>query len=649
MNDFGLIDLANFQLATVPDREMFARASEILRNQLDGESDAQGADRLHDMVVDPRKIEGTYLARLSETFLLSPFETGILLLLATIGQDPALAAQCAKLQGNARTGSISFALAAQLLPDAEISAFAPGAPLRHWQLIEPVLPVEAACATQFRLDEQMAYFLAGNSFLEQVFPAVDAATVQRTADHSLVEKLAGLLDHEPIGEDAVVQLCGEDPVAARAIAARACEAHGQRMVAGAASLLPSTLEERHRLARRCSRDLALGAGVLLLESFDDDAAQRERLAEFVDQVSVPTIVSSAVPLPVRARSSVRLDLPRPDVAELKRRWANLLGDEDHPELALLARTFRLDHAGFDAVRRLVECETGSGQEDRLPAIWEACRSLSRHKLDELAERVKCSAGWEDLVLPKAQMDLLRDLSDHVRLAGKVFDDWKFDSKMSRGQGVAVLFAGPSGTGKTLAAEVLANSLQRDIFRVDLSQVISKYIGETEKNLGRIFSAAEGSGAILLFDEADAMFGKRSEVKDSHDRYANIEVSYLLQRMENYTGLSILTTNLRDALDKAFIRRLRFIIQFAYPGVEQRQLIWERMLPPEMPREDIDFDALARFDLTGGAIRNVALAAAFLAARYDKLLGMAHLTEAATKEYLKLEKTGRARDPGRAGQ
>jgi hypothetical protein len=649
VNDIGQIELPVFQPAPAPDRELLARATEILRLQLRQEPDGEAADQLGDLLADPRWIEGTDLARVSRTFMLTPFETGILLVLAAIAQDPPLAAQCSRLQGSARTGSISFALAAQLLPNAEITAFAPGASLRHWQLIELVPPVEAACATQFRLDEQMAYFLAGDPFLDQAFITIDPDAVEHAADRSLVDKLASLIEREPADEVAVFQLCGEDRGVAREIAAQACEILELRLVTGSAVLVPQSAEDRQRMARRCSRNLALVSGVLLLESFDDDAAQRERLSEFVDHVSVPTIVSSAVPLTIRGRTSVRVDIPRPDVAQLKRRWAELLGDGSHPALPLLARTFRLDRAGFDAVRRLANSGSGAPQEDGLEAIWEACRSLSRHRLDDLAERVECRAHWDDLILPEAQMDLLRDLSDHVRLSATVFDDWKFDSKMARGQGVAVLFAGPSGTGKTLAAEVIANALRRDIFRVDLSQVISKYIGETEKNLSRIFTAAEGSGAILLFDEADAMFGKRSEVKDSHDRYANIEVSYLLQRMENYTGLSILTTNLRDALDKAFIRRLRFIVQFAYPGIEQRRLIWQRMLPSELPRGEIDFDALARFDLTGGAIRNVALAAAFLAARDQRPLEMAHLVEAATKEYLKLEKTGRARDTARTGQ
>src|SRR6185437_7411183 len=203
------------------------------------------------------------------------------------------------------------------------------------------------------------------------------------------------------------------------------------------------------------------------------------------------------------------------------------------------------------------------------------------------------------------------------------DSWGFAARTTRGLGISALFAGPSGTGKTLAAEVLANDLQLDLYRIDLSQVVSKYIGETEKNLRAVFDAAETSGAVLLFDEADALFGKRSEVRDSHDRYANIEVSYLLQRMESYRGLAILTTNRRSSLDTAFLRRIRFVIPFPFPDAGLRERIWARIFPPETPTRDLDTAKLARLNVTGGNIRNIALNAAFLAADMDQPVAMIH--------------------------
>src|SRR5262249_35903810 len=230
--------------------------------------------------------------------------------------------------------------------------------------------------------------------------------------------------------------------------------------------------------------------------------------------------------------------------------------------------------------------------------WEACRTQARSRLDDLAQRIEPFASWDDIVLPESQRRTLRDVAAHVRQRSKVYETWGFAGRGDRGLGISAMFAGPSGTGKTMAAEVLANQLQLDLYRIDLSQVVSKYIGETEKNLRRVFDAAEGGGTILLFDEADALFGKRSEVRDSHDRYANIEVSYLLQRMEAYRGLAILTTNQKSALDPAFLRRIRFVVQFPFPDAAQRAEIWRRVLPVDTPREGLDTVRLARLNAAG---------------------------------------------------
>jgi SpoVK/Ycf46/Vps4 family AAA+-type ATPase len=242
-----------------------------------------------------------------------------------------------------------------------------------------------------------------------------------------------------------------------------------------------------------------------------------------------------------------------------------------------------------------------------------------------------------LVLPVPQCQMLQEIALQMRNRAKVYESWGFAGKSARGLGISALFAGASGTGKTMAAEVLANELAVDLYRIDLSQVVSKYIGETEKNLRRVFDAAEEGGAILLFDEADALFGKRSEVRDSHDRYANIEVSYLLQRMEAYRGLAILTTNMKNALDPAFLRRLRFIVQFPFPDATQRAEIWRRIFPHETPTEDLDLTKLARLNVAGGNIRNIALNAAFLAADAGEAVRMRHLLKAAGAEYTKLER------------
>jgi SpoVK/Ycf46/Vps4 family AAA+-type ATPase len=219
----------------------------------------------------------------------------------------------------------------------------------------------------------------------------------------------------------------------------------------------------------------------------------------------------------------------------------------------------------------------------------------------------------------------------------VYEGWGFAQKMTRGLGISALFAGESGTGKTLAAEVIASALRLALYRIDLSQVVSKYIGETEKNLQRVFDLMEGGGAILFFDEADALFGKRSEVRDSHDRYANIEINYLLQRMESYTGLAILATNMKGALDSAFMRRLRFIVPFNFPTPAERRLMWERAFPADVPQESLDYERLAKLNLTGAGIHSVALNAAFLAAKADTPVTMQLVLMAARTEFRKLER------------
>ena len=247
-------------------------------------------------------------------------------------------------------------------------------------------------------------------------------------------------------------------------------------------------------------------------------------------------------------------------------------------------------------------------------------------------------------MPSAQKSTLRHITQQVSHRNRVYDDWGFRKVMNRGLGISALFAGESGTGKTMAAEVIANELQLDLYRIDLSAVVNKYIGETEKNLRKLFNAAEGSGAILFFDEADALFGKRSEVKDSHDRYANIEVNYLLQRMESYKGLAILATNMKNALDKALMRRLRFIMDFPFPGFDERKNIWQNVFPPETPvNEDLDYRRLAKLSLTGGNIHNIALNTAFLAAQEGTPVTMPLLLNAARIEFRKLERPAKESD------
>jgi SpoVK/Ycf46/Vps4 family AAA+-type ATPase len=265
------------------------------------------------------------------------------------------------------------------------------------------------------------------------------------------------------------------------------------------------------------------------------------------------------------------------------------------------------------------------------------RAQNAGGLERLARRVEPHAGWDDLVLPDDVRVQLCELVARARHRDRVLDEWRVGSSATRGRGITALFAGESGTGKTLAAEIIATALGLDLYVIDLSTVVDKYIGETEKNLDRIFNEADRVNGVLLFDEADAIFGKRSAVSDARDRYANIEVSYLLQRMERFDGLAILTTNLRANLDDAFTRRIDVIVDFPMPADDARRELWRMHLPARLPQaRDLDLEFMAgRFRLSGGNIRNICLTAAFLAADADRPVAMADLIRGTEREYRKL--------------
>ncbi|MDP4181661.1 MAG: ATP-binding protein [Bacillota bacterium] len=273
-------------------------------------------------------------------------------------------------------------------------------------------------------------------------------------------------------------------------------------------------------------------------------------------------------------------------------------------------------------------------------LYSACKAQTNRKLAVLAPRIKANYSWDTLVLPNDQMAQMKEICSQVKYRSVVYEKWGFDRRLSLGKGLNVLFSGPPGCGKTMAAEVIANDLSLEIYKIDVSQIVSKYIGETEKNLSKIFAEAETSNAILFFDEADAMFGRRSEVRDAHDRYANIEISYLLQKMEEYSGVVILATNLNQNMDEAFLRRLHFNIQFPFPEKAQRKEIWKGIFPLNAPLDkDMDYDFMAeKFVLAGGNIKNIAVNAAFYAARDSCPIGMKQILTAAKREYKKLGKT-----------
>jgi SpoVK/Ycf46/Vps4 family AAA+-type ATPase len=307
------------------------------------------------------------------------------------------------------------------------------------------------------------------------------------------------------------------------------------------------------------------------------------------------------------------------------------------DLRLLAATTGVDP---EQIRRCVAATVGLPVPDRGTAVsllQEAARDVVPVSLPPGVRRVVPVHGWDDLVIAEPKRQLLRSIHTHVLHGGRVLEDWGFAARMPYGQGVVALFSGPSGTGKTMAAQIIAADLGLDVLQVDLSKTVSKYIGETEKNLDEIFSAAELAGSMVLFDEADAVFGKRTEIKDAHDRHANVEVAYLLQRLEAFRGIAVLTTNLRQNIDDAFVRRLRFVVDFALPTVEERARIWRRAFPADAPLADgLDLLPLARIlPLAGGSIQNIALDAGFLAAGEDSPIARRHVLIAARRELVKI--------------
>ncbi|HKJ66427.1 MAG TPA: AAA family ATPase [bacterium] len=338
--------------------------------------------------------------------------------------------------------------------------------------------------------------------------------------------------------------------------------------------------------------------------------------------------------------NVPFDVPSPQIR--RKIWQNAAPQSvAQSELTELAARFKLTpgkiHQAAATASHLVHMRGGNPEGVTLRDLYQACRIQSSTNLDQLAQKITPLFTWEDIILPRDSMEHLREICLHVKHHQQVFSNWAFERKISLGKGISVLFAGPPGTGKTMGAEVIANELGLDFYKIDLSTVVSKYIGETEKNLSRIFREAEDSNAILFFDEADALFGKRSEVKDSHDRYANIEINYLLQQMEEYEGIVILATNFQKNIDEAFTRRLRFIVDFPFPNEQYRADIWRNIFPEETPRHrDIDYTFLARkFEISGGHIKNIALSAAFLAAENSGTVGMEHIIRAARREFQKM--------------
>ena len=613
--------------------QFLTAALEVVRQRLLDEDDDVAARRREEMAAamsTPPALDGVAAA-----FGLTDFERDLLLLCAGVELDTPVARACASAHGDPARPYATFSLAMAKLPEAHWSATTPAGPLRRWHMVELSHP-EVPIASPLRIDERLLHALTGIAYLD---PRIEVLAEPLPPPPPLSAPLRAAADrmaaHWSTPDRRRLRLSGRQPSDLRAVVSAASTSVGLHPVCLRAVDLPATPAESDLLARLCERETALSARSWLVDVRDDVAGSDRSAVHFAMRLQAPVVLVSRVPLDAGPLTVV--EVPPADADERRTAWRSAMGPVPSLDgwVDRVAGQFDLGIAGIEAAAE--EARSGPARDDLGQRLWDACRRQARGDLDDLTQRIEPRAGWDDLVLPGPQLRLLREAALHVRHRLTVFDDWGFGARTARGVGVAVLFAGPSGVGKTFAAEVLAADLRLDLHRVDLSQVVSKYIGETEKNLRRVFDAAEAGGSVLLFDEADALFGKRSEVKDSHDRYANIEVSYLLQRMETYRGLAILTTNLKSALDSAFLRRLRFVVQFPFPDASGRAEIWRRIFPPELPTDGLDPVKLSRLAVTGGTIRNIALSSAFLAADTEEPVRMRHVLLAARTEYAKLER------------
>ena len=596
------------------------------------------------------------MVSLANRFQLSHFEQQLLLLCAAMELDTRMPALCARAQDDPQRRYPTFALALALFDEPAWAALSPEGPLRYWRLIEiNQPPAEPLVTSPLRVDERVVNYLKGLNYLDDrlapflvPFDIPAGAADLPPSQQRAVSLATGYLQHPPHqGAPPAVQLLGEDSLSKQLVASQVAGALGLHLYRLPVDLLPVEVTQLETIARLWQRESLLLPVALYVDA--DDAAETGKpegqsppLHRFLAHSQGIFFLATREIRPGLGATAAAVEVDRPAPAEQQVIWREALDGsldaalQDSPKR--LTSQFNLNAVTIRQIVGVAAAEAAANEETLTDkALWAACLMNTRPRLDLLAQRVEPRATWDDIVLTETVSDLLHQVGAQVRHRHLVYDEWGFREKMSRGLGINALFAGESGTGKTMAAEVLADELKLNLYRIDLSAVVSKYIGETEKNLRRLFDAAEDGGAILFFDEADALFGKRSEVKDSHDRYANIEVNYLLQRMEAYRGLAILATNRKSALDQAFMRRLRFIVTFPFPGSELRALIWRSIFPRNtwMLEDGLDAGHLARLNLTGGSIQKVALNAAFLAAEANKPVTMDLILTAARTEYRNL--------------
>jgi MoxR-like ATPase len=623
------------------------------------------------------------LEELARRFALTPFDIDALLVTLAPEVDLRYEKLFSYLQDDITKKRPSVDLVLNLLCptfEAKLTArnqFLGKTPLLRHRLIEmfddPSRPQPPLLARYLRPDARVVSYLFDGDDLDArlapfahcVEPAVRLESlVQEPELKAHLRALAGLPETDG---GAVLYLKGPYGVGKEMTAEALCGELGLRLlVMDGDRLLATDNATFETILDLAGREAVLQRAALFWRGFDlllaeDCAARRGRFLAALEERQGLTFLAGATDWePADALHGVafnRVELPQPghrERLELWRRAVEGTPEADGLDLEAVAAKFRLTGGQIrDAAataRRLARGRNPEGGRLENADLYAACRLQSNQKLTALAQKITPRYRWNDIVLPPGRLEQLREICDSMRHRPRVYEEWGFGRKLSLGKGLNVLFAGPPGTGKTMAAEILAGELGLDLYKIDISAMVSKYIGETEKNLARIFTEGQTSNAILFFDEADAIFGKRTEVQDAHDRYANIEVSYLLQRIEEYEGMVILATNLRNNIDEAFVRRLHFMLELPLPTEEDRRRIWEGIWPADLPRSaDLDLDFMARrFEIPGGNIKNIALAAAFLAAADGGVVTMAHLIRATQREYQKMGKVVLAGEFGEYG-
>jgi SpoVK/Ycf46/Vps4 family AAA+-type ATPase len=596
------------------------------------------------------------LEMLVHLFGLTPFERDVLVLCLAPELDPSFERLYAYVQDDMNRGHPTPHLGLALFggaaeTSAEWRSFASEAPLRRFHLLvleTAQLPGMPLGGRPLKLDERVAGYLRGVSSLDDrvahiLRPLVYAPLAP--AHQKLIEQLVGSLGPADGSHRwPAVNLTGAPGSGKGAVARALCDSLGLRLYSLDPRQLPSPGSERQERLRLLEREAVLHQFAVYVTVDEPAAESGDTVLDALHQdLGVFLIIGSRE----RQRSApgmLTVEVPKPDKAAQRALWHQILADVPSLNGSVEAVVQQFDFGPRAVAQTVLAAEAraqlrepGDGTGVTADDLWQACREHAGWHLNELAQRVVPYCTWEDIVLPEDVFRQLQEIAGQVANRPMVYEEWGFGPRLNRGRGLSALFSGSSGTGKTMAAEILANHLGLDLYRIDLAGVVSKYIGETEKNLRKVFDGAEQSGAILFFDEADALFGKRTEVKDSHDRYANIEVNYLLQRMEEYGGLAILATNRKSALDRAFLRRLRFLVDFPFPDTNSRLRIWQKVFPPQAAMGELDYGLLGRMEISGGNIKNIALNAAFLAADEGTAIRMAHVMHAAQREYAKMDK------------